>query len=522
MRVIYVAVNAKYIHSNPAVRILSKLTQDIAVSSFVEFTINDSDEKIIEALVQMPYDMLGFSCYIWNIEKIKRVVTLLKQRYPDRILFAGGPEVSYDTPVAPFDYLLKGDGELSIRDFLLYQKVPATALYVNTMQQVPFIGDLYTKDDLQNRIIYMETTRGCPYRCSYCLASIQLDHVIFKDEEKVQQELLYYIERGAKTIKFLDRSFNVNPSRFMRFLSFLNTLNSEHTFQFEIAANLLNKEVMNYLSKKVKPGLVRLEIGIQSTLQKANEAVDRFDDIGDTLAKIKQLVQAGRVVIHADLIVGLPYENYARAQTSFNEVFLLFPHELQLGFLKKLKGTKLAKDAARYGYEFAPLPPYEIIDNLFISQSEIQQMKLAEIGLESLWNRKRLLTTIQHLVKEKLIDPYLFFEEMGRCIKKDAIKQETSFYELVYRWALTHSFDLTDHIKRDYLMKNRVRPKRFWGQESQSFPQLKKAIMSLDLLPEKSIQNAFITEIKGGYLLIVYTPHQQVLMIKNKLLVVLA
>ena len=396
MRVLYVGLNAKYLHTNPAIRILKKLSDPYADAAFKEFTLKDDNQVILNSLLQESWDMIGFSCYIWNIEKIKQIVTLLRPLRPNCILFAGGPEVSYDYEIAPFDYVIKGDAEESIVDFLLLRKTSTQPRFVQSISQVPFIGDLYQEDDFAHRIIYMETSRGCPFRCSYCLSSVQSPQVIFKEEEATKNEFMYYLHRGARTIKFLDRSFNVNPDRFLRFLTFLQSVQSNQVFQFEIAADLLTEKVMHYLCHEVKKDQIRLEIGVQSKLEKANLAVERSSNIADVLAKITRFVDSERVIVHADLIVGLPYEDYSRAQQSLNEVMKTFPHELQLGFLKCLKGTKLAIDAKKFGYIFSDKPPYEILSNYVLSPEDLSHLKEAEIGLEALWNRKRLTTTIRY------------------------------------------------------------------------------------------------------------------------------
>lgn len=519
MKVVYVGVNAKYIHTNPAIRILTKLSASLVSSSFLEFTIKDSEDEIIEKLLSEEYEMIGFSCYIWNIEIIKSLTLKLKKKKPSLIVFAGGPEVSYETSTYPFDYILKGDAELVIEDFLKYKKVPLLPKYVNNMDLVPFIGDMYSEDDFKNRFIYVETTRGCPYNCSYCLASIQLDHVIFKQEKRTFEELDYYFKNNVKTIKFLDRSFNVNPKRFIRFLEYLDALETKHTFQFEIAAELLNEEVMDYLMNKVSKNRVRLEIGIQSTLKEANEAVERYDDVEDSLKKIKQLVKSKRVIIHADLIVGLPYEGFERSKKSFNDVFEVFPQELQLGFLKRLKGTKLAKDALKYNYIFDELPPYEIIENKYISNAEIKKMKKVEKALDVYWNKKRLPLTIEYLVTELKLSPYHFFEELGIELAKDKIVSEVKFYEAFYNYALKHNLNIIDLIKEDYLNKNQVRPRRFWGSEKNKYSENKEIVASYNIFLPNSLDNAFISEIENGYLVLVYKPIRKLFKIVGGLLI---
>lgn len=519
MKILYVGINAKYIHTNPAIRILKKLTSSYADSDFIEFTIKDNNESIIAILQQSQADMIGFSCYIWNIQKIKQIVKILKQTSPHLTLFAGGPEVSYQTEIAPFDYIIKGDAECSIVDFITKRIVPKTPQYVTNMNQIPFIGDEYQTVDFLQRILYLETSRGCPFRCSYCLASIQLDHVIFYEEERVFAELDYYVQQGVRTIKFLDRSFNVNPKRFLRLLEKINHQTSAAVFQFEVSADLLDEASLDYLTTQIKPGKVRLEIGVQSTHDSTNQAVDRISDIPSVLAKMKRLIAGERVVIHADLIVGLPFETFAHAQQSLRDVFQVLPHELQLGFLKCLKGTKIEREASLYDYEFSSHPPYQIIKSQFIAPHELEAMHHAEKGIEALWNRKRLLSTIPKLINEYQIDSFLFFYEIGKQINENQLKQESDFFASAYNWIFTRHPKLIDQVKWDYLTKNPIRPKRFWGRETSSFSQLKQLVDCLALFSKHQLENAFITEVADGFIVVTYQGGPKTYWIKNGLII---
>lgn len=475
MKICYVAINAKYIHTSPAVRILHKITKDKYDSTFKEFTIKDNINNIIDSLKE--YDLIGLSCYIWNIEMIIELSKKIKKQYPNKIILAGGPEVSYDTEsfVNEFDYILSGESEEVILPFIdsiinktdLPEGIACKAKpvvipqYVKNMDNIPDILDMYTEDDKKNRIIYLETTRGCPFKCSYCLSSLEKG-VRFFSEDYVNKVFDYIINNDFKCVKFLDRTFNVNPNRFLKICKILEK--TKNNYQFEIAAELFNDEVIKYFTEEVTPNKFRLEIGVQSLMNEAILSVDRQQDGLKLIEVINKINNANRVVIHVDLIAGLPYETLDIFKKTFNKTFELLCEELQLGFLKLLRGTKIRKQADVYKYKFTKCAPYEVISNKFISEEELNIIHDCENSLEWMWNHKRCVSLINHLVKDKVIDNYFdFFVGFNKYY--DKTKQLYENYASLCRYLQELNIinnDYIDDLKYDYLKTIKIKPKPFW------------------------------------------------------------
>ena len=517
MKVCFCAVNAKYIHTNPAVRLLTKIARKEYDASFVEFTIKDKIENIVNYLKN--YDVIGLSCYIWNIDIMIEIANKLKKL--NKIVFAGGPEVSYETEtfVQYFDYVLSGEGEEIIIPFLDYLNKKTTDLidgiatldmpitkpqYVKDLGKIPDILDMYTLDDFKNRIIYVETSRGCPFKCSYCLSSLE-NGVRFFPKEHTDKIFDFILNHEFKCIKFLDRTFNVNPKRFIEICKVLEKTNN--TYQFEVEPSIINEDVIKYLTTEVTPNKFRLEIGIQSLLDKAIKEVDRIQNAPSLLNTIKAINEANRVTIHVDLIAGLPYEDLNSFKETFNKTFLLLCEELQLGFLKLLRGTKLRKDASLYEYKFTPCSPYEVMANKYINEKEMKIIHDCETSLEWIWNHKRAYNFMMHLIKDKVIDNYFdFFANFAKYYNKN------NQLHLNYKALLDYldniglnSNNYLDDLKLDYLNKVRIKPLRFWGKEKLSHMELIEKVQEISLdFTKQELLNAFITPYKKGFIVITY------------------
>lgn len=538
MKVNYIAVNAKYIHTNSAVRILHQLSCKSYDSIFLEFTIKDSIDYIIGKILDNTPDVIGFSCYLWNIEIIIKVCKLIRIKQPNIKIILGGPEVSYDTKnfikFNFIDYIIAGDGEVTILELLssIKNNQPinldsvatkdnpyAKPKYIDSFLEVPSIIDLYSEDDIKNKIIYLETSRGCPFNCSYCLSSVESNKIRYLPLEDVFSQIDYFINRNARNIKFLDRTSNANEERFLKIIQYIEGKNCNQVFQFEVEANILSNKMIDYLSNNVKKGLIRLEIGIQSTNELSNKSVNRISNIPKLFNTIKTIQNGERVTIHVDLIAGLPYEDINSFIKSFNETFKLYCAEFQLGFLKLLRGTPIKLEAYVYDYEFDSLPPYEIISNKYLSKFDLLRIKDCEEGLERFWNSFRAQKTIKKVIENNEINPFIFFEGLGKLILKDVRYQENDFYLILSNYLLSLGINEVDLLKEEYLRRYKIRPIRFWGLEKIKPSVLKKEIQEKKLIPNKYLQNAFVTSITGGYLIITYVNNESRLLkvVNNKL-----
>ncbi|HHU55592.1 MAG TPA: DUF4080 domain-containing protein [Acholeplasmataceae bacterium] len=482
MKTLLVGINAKYIHTNLAIRLL-KVNSDYPVD-IKEFTIKDDPDKVLEYVNQ--YDLVGFSCYIWNIEYIK---ALLKKIDRKVIVLLGGPEVSYN-PKEYIDnfnvsYVIKNEGEIAFNSLLdaLINGKPinhiqnlVTKDFENETCEIENLKLLkspyYLPNDLKNRITYIETSRGCPFNCSYCLASRE-NTVRYFDLNTIKKDLLYLMENGAKVFKFLDRTFNLNKKHTLDLFSFIIENHYPNTsFQFEITGDILASEIIDYVNKHAPKNLIRFEIGVQTTNNLANSLVDRHQNIEKLFENIKKIRDANVIDLHLDLIAGLPNETYESFSKSFDEVISLRPLELQLGFLKFLKGTKLYSEIDLYDYKFQKDPPYEIISSKTLSRQELDKIRVVERVLEKYYNSQFMNTTINYIL-DNVTSPFNFFLDFG------------TFYEQNYSWFKYNLDDLFVYLinflqkinfknidyckfllKYDYLKYFKIKPKIWWKRLS--------------------------------------------------------
>ena len=426
MKKLLLAINAKYIHPNVALRLLKANTNyDVDI---MEFTIKNHIDTIVDFIIEGNYKFVGFSCYIWNIEMIKQILPLLRNH--NITILLGGPEVSYNAEyyinnnIA--DFVIKNEGEEAF-DLLLK--------YLDNKISINEVPNLYHKDgftfdklvdiskiklpyeyfhvDAKNRIAYIETSRGCPFHCGYCMASLD-NKLRFFDIEEIKKNILYLQKRNYKIFKFLDRTFNANKKNFISLIDFIIMHHEDNTsFQFEITGDLLDDEIINYINEHAPKNLFRFEIGIQSTNELANKAVYRIQNNEKLFHNIRLIQDAKIIDLHLDLIAGLPYEDYASFIKTFNEVLSLRPKELQLGFLKLLKGTKLYEEKEKYGYIFNASAPYDIISNNFISKEDIEKIHIAEDAFEIYYNSSKYHNSINYVLN-CINNPYELFFELGK------------------------------------------------------------------------------------------------------------
>ncbi|WP_428908835.1 B12-binding domain-containing radical SAM protein [Niallia sp. Krafla_26] len=497
MKIIAATLNAKYIHTNLAIRYLKAYASPEFQVELAEYTIKDPILNIVTDLFQKKPDVIGFSCYIWNIEETIKVIETIKKINPSITIVVGGPEVSYDvqewmTKVNEFDFIVIGEGEetfkrllQALKDHHDFSTIPGISfrkegeIIINhpmhklDLRQLPspyrFEEDL---SHLSKRVTYIETSRGCPFSCQFCLSSIEVG-VRYFDRDKIKEDIRYLMANGAKTIKFVDRTFNISRSYAMEMFRFIIDEHVPGTvFQFEITADIMRPEVIEFLNEDAPPGLFRFEIGVQSTNDYTNELVMRKQNF-EKLARTVTLVKEGRKIDqHLDLIAGLPEEDYHSFRKTFNDVFAFRPEELQLGFLKMLRGTGLRLRAEEHQYIYSDHPPYEILGNSVLSFDDIIRIKQVEDVLEKYWNDHRMDYTIEYLVTEVFSTPFDFFQDFGTYWEEKGWSrighQLEDLFKRLHSFLLnsgTKQLDIvTDLMKYDYLSRQRYKPRKSWWE----------------------------------------------------------
>lgn len=505
MKILLCTLNAKYIHLNLAIRLLYELNIDFEGLDWHEFTIKEDRDAIADHCSN--YDVLAFSCYIWNISQTLDVARRIKQRKPDIKILLGGPEVSYDWQDViarpEVDYIITGEGETPFQAFLqqypAVQDVPGLVHKTKGIVQHNLeaaIFDLnnyrginpYRHDapkDLYNKVSYIETSRGCPYKCEFCLASLD-NKVRYLPNETIKEHLLHLMTHG-RVIKFLDRTFNIKRDFTIDIFQFiLEHHRPENVFQFEITADILHPDIIRFIQEKVPVGLFRFEIGIQTVNQVANLEVSRKQNFDKTKGIIEAL--SDKVEMHLDLIVGLALDYWDDVKHSFEEVFKLFAPELQLGFLKFLKGTKMRDKLDQHGFVFDPEPPYQIIESKYLSREELFKLEVLEQALEIYWNKKRTpqllkYVTARYSVFDFLLGLGLFFAERREFHQHTL----TDIFEIAADFVATQYPDdpiMLQMLGADYYLYSKMRPKQLcWAEAA---PEIRDAL--LRSLPPSSLK----------------------------------
>ncbi len=445
MKTVLVAINAKYIHSNLAVYSLRSYARTFGYEpKLLEFTINQQKDQILKGIYEAKPDLLCFSCYIWNLSYAEEIIEDIKKILPKVTIWAGGPEVSYDAPKflkrhPEVDGIMCAEGEKTLTELISYYEIGKSQgksldgingiVYQEnkTIHQTP-LRDIMNMDDLvfpyedlkdfEHKIIYYESSRGCPFSCSYCLSSID-KKLRFRSFSLVEKELEFFLAHKVPQVKFVDRTFNCKKSHAMAIWTYIKEHDNGITnFHFEVAADLLTEDEIA-LIQTMRPGLIQLEIGVQSTNEKTLAEIHRKTDFEEITRKVKAVQKGENVHQHLDLIAGLPYENYESFGHSFNDVYALKPEQLQLGFLKVLKGSYMAEAAEGYGCVHKAKPPYEVLGTRWLSYEEILKLKGVEEMVEVYYNSGQFQKTIpamEHLFEtafsmyEELAD---FYEKNG-------------------------------------------------------------------------------------------------------------
>ncbi len=421
MQVVLATLNAKFIHSSLALRYLKQYCRHVCPAITVkEYTINNELLYILGDIYRERPDVLGLACYIWNSEATLALARLVRKVLPDTVIVLGGPEVTYDADAvlqanAAVDYVIAGEGEEVLAALLgaLRDGRPVEAIAglarrgcdgiaapaPQVVQRLDVLTFPYDEADiagLKDKIIYYESSRGCPFACRYCLSS-ETAGVRFFDTDRVLDELAFFIRHDVKQVKFVDRTFNVRREHYWPVLRFLAAAECRTNFHFEIAADLLDDEVVAFL-QDVPAGRFQFEIGVQSTCEPTLREISRQNDWPLIAKYVRALRSAGNIHLHLDLIAGLPFEDCRRFGQSFNDVYQLRPHMLQLGFLKLLKGSGLRRQAAEYGYQYMDGTPYEVLSNAYLTYGEIRQLKILEELFNQIYNSGRFGATLQWLV----------------------------------------------------------------------------------------------------------------------------
>ena len=496
MKVLLTAINAKYIHSNLAVYSLKAYANrpDVDIQ-LLEYTINHYEEDILQDIYKQGGDIICFSCYIWNIDMVLTLVKELKKVRKDVPIWVGGPEVSYDARQVleehkDIDLVMMGEGEETFRQ-LLEMKMNGTdslssihgiayrneigEIHVNPpmeildMNTLPFV---YQEDDMkkfEHKIIYYESSRGCPFACSYCLSSVDR-RVRFRDTKLVQQELQFFLDHKVPQVKFVDRTFNCKREHARMIWEYITEHDNGITnFHFEVSADILKEEDLE-LFQKMRPGLIQLEIGVQSTYEPTIKEIDRTMNLERLKSIVARINSYENIHQHLDLIVGLPYETYERFIQSFNEVHEMNPNQLQLGFLKVLKGSKMHRKREDYGIAYWDKTPYEVLSTNWITYDDVLKLKGVEEMTEVYYNSNQYVNTIRYLL-HFFESPYDFYYEIAK------------YYEEKGLHLLKHN-----RLARYEILMDFIKSQQLWLEEKGLCIEVLEEIMLYDLYLRENVK----------------------------------
>ena len=447
MNVVLSTLNSKFIHSSLALRYLKAYGEAHGQAyDIVEYTINMPVLHILSDITEHDIDVLGFACYIWNIEMTLHVVDMVKAVRPDIKIVLGGPEVSFTADellerCPNIDYIVQGEGEEAFHALVkalhlgndgLDPVIPGVrgrrdgsilgsleAVEVSDLSSIPFPYTEEDMEDLEHKIIYYESSRGCPFSCQYCLSGNK-NTVRFFPQERTLEELQWFIDHGVKQVKFVDRTFNCAPHHHRPLMEFMRDSDTDMNFHLEMEPELMTEWETNILCE-TPPGRIQIEVGVQSTHKKTLDAINRYNDWPYIQKSIRPIIQAGRTHVHMDLIVGLPHEDFNRFGQSFNDLFSLQPHALQIGFLKLLKGSGVRR-MREYKYVADPLAPYEVLSTHVLPYDDVRFLKYFEDVFERFYNSERFRTTFGYIGQQLIhgeTDAFTYFCDMTRAWLKE-------------------------------------------------------------------------------------------------------
>ncbi|WP_432408689.1 B12-binding domain-containing radical SAM protein [Wukongibacter sp. M2B1] len=487
MKILLTTLNSKFIHSSLSLRYLRNYTKDKFPDVHIEeYTVNNDLDYILRELYLEDYDLICFGCYIWNIDQTLEIAKNLKKVNRNIKILLGGPEVSYNPRAVLkehnyIDYIIFGEGEVTIEqlfDFLVnkrgnIKKIEGLAfrdendIYKNeeralikNLDDIPFpYGDLA---ELENRIIYYESSRGCPFNCQYCLSST-LQGVRYFSIERIKKDLRKFVDADVKQVKFVDRTFNADKHHCLEIMKYIEEIdNGKINFHFEITASLIDDKILNYL-KDTRRGLFQFEVGVQSTYEKTLKEIRRHMNFEKIKYVIEELTSYNNIHLHLDLIAGLPYEDYKTFLLSFDDVYSLKPNKIQLGFLKLLKGSGLRKNCEKYGYVYKDKSPYEVMSNNYITYGEMLRLKLIEEMVDEYYNSHHFDFSVEFIIVNNFDRPSSFFESLYEFWISEGYHhvshKKEELYRILLKFYIQNNFDREDEFKEvlkfDYLRNKR-------------------------------------------------------------------
>lgn len=502
LKVVLVGINSKYVHSNLAIRYLKAYTRHMDFDCIMrEFSINDRLDKILEEIIREKPNMVAFSCYIWNVENVISLAKLIKIIDSKIEIIYGGPEVSYDgrefLEANEGDYLIQGEGEETFKRLIEYKILKYNnnkklivnkqtihkeedvllnirGLYYKKEEKIFYSGikeniDInqvvfpYTQEDnLDNKIVYYEASRGCPYGCKYCLSSVDRN-LRFRDIEMVKKELKFFIDKKVRLVKFVDRTFNCSEEFSIEIWKYLVQQETSTKFHFEISADILTKNQVNILSKAPKERF-QFEVGVQTTNGEVLKNINRYVNFKNIETKVREIKKLKNISQHLDLIAGLPGEDFQSFKKSFNQVYLIKPEEIQLGFLKLLKGSPMLQEKDKWGMKYSPYPPYEILKTKDISYEELVLLKKVEAMVDKYYNSGKF-SNILNYFQLKFDNPFEFYKELGTFFHEkgyfDRNISAADYYKVFLEFNSERlkedNFALAEIVKYDYLIFNKKR-----------------------------------------------------------------
>ncbi|MBN2285776.1 MAG: B12-binding domain-containing radical SAM protein [Tissierellales bacterium] len=544
MNILLVALNSKYSHTNLAVRYLKDFADEVkgASTSLLEFTINQSDDYILWEIFEQQPEVVCFSCYIWNIERILILTEFIKKSNPAMMIVLGGPEVTYESDLLllehpSVDIIIRGEGEITFKELvsrlatgtsytkmegISYRIEDKIAVNPDSHQSVN-MEDLsypYKEEDFQNKYIYYESSRGCPFNCSFCMSSCNKG-VKNLPMSRIKEDITRLLRMNAKTIKFVDRTFNYDAKRAMEIIQYIVKHNHRNIkIHLELTAELIDEPMLQLIGHLPK-GMFQFEIGVQSTHQPTLNAVTRKSNFGKLEGIVRRITSYRNVHLHVDLIAGLPLESYDIFGQSFNDVYRLEADKIQLGFLKVLKGTKIREEASFYGLEYKRNAPYEIVKTGAISYLELLRLKRIEILVESYYNERYFHETLKSIMLS--VKPFEFFDALASYWTVhhlyDISHKRIELYQYLYDFVKECGWqNITHELLDDFIFSNKNYdiPKYLYTSEEKKLLPYKHHVLKkrddfaeyfidYEHLNNKKLLNEFrILEVDGNYFMYVY------------------